>query len=122
MAWVYYAWVAGMALTAWLERDAMMGFPRLSSMPEKYRKLKDFLSSRRDGRAAVDALPSVVDDLGRDLVAAGERVEYVIQPGDTLTKIAHIFGSSIGAIQAANSAQIPDVNKIRAGAKIVIPR
>ena len=45
--------------------------------------------------------------------------KYKIVPGDTLTKIAKQFGTTIEAIAQANG--IADVNKIVAGKEIIIP-
>lgn len=46
---------------------------------------------------------------------------YVVQPGDTLFRIAQRFGTTVQAIVAANP-QITDPNKIFPGQKIIIPR
>ena len=44
--------------------------------------------------------------------------EYIIQPGDTLSKIAAKFGTTVRALAAKNN--ISDVNMIRAGRKLVL--
>lgn len=44
---------------------------------------------------------------------------YLVQPGDTLRRIADRFGTSIAAIQGANG--IADQNLIEAGQLLVIP-
>ena len=46
---------------------------------------------------------------------------YTIKKGDTLSKIAKKFGTTIKAIQEANPDKIKNVNKIYAGDKIKIP-
>lgn len=46
---------------------------------------------------------------------------YKIQKGDTLSKIAKKFGTTVKAIQAANPDKIKNVNKIYAGDTIKIP-
>lgn len=48
-------------------------------------------------------------------------VVYVIQSGDTLSKIATRFGVSLQDILAANKDTITDPNKIKIGDRIVIP-
>ncbi len=47
------------------------------------------------------------------------RTTYVVQPGDTLTRIAIRFQSSVAAIAAAN--RISDLNRIFVGQVLVIP-
>jgi lysozyme len=46
---------------------------------------------------------------------------YKIQKGDTLSKIAKKFNTTVKAIKAANPDKIKDVNKIYAGDTIKIP-
>lgn len=45
---------------------------------------------------------------------------YVVKPGDTLGKVARLFGVSVGAIAEANSLANPDL--IKAGQRLVIPK
>lgn len=49
-------------------------------------------------------------------------IEYKIKKGDTLSKIAKKYGTTVKAIQAANSEKIKNVNKIYAGDTIKIPQ
>lgn len=51
--------------------------------------------------------------------APAPAITYTVQPGDTLSKIARQFGSTVTAIAAANN--IPNPNLIRAGQVLVIP-
>lgn len=46
---------------------------------------------------------------------------YKIKSGDTLSKIASKFGTTISAIQKANPSKIKNVNVIVAGDVITIP-
>ena len=48
-------------------------------------------------------------------------ISYKIKKGDTLTKIAKKYGTTVKAIQAANPNKIKDVNLIIAGDTIKIP-
>jgi LysM repeat protein len=46
---------------------------------------------------------------------------YVVQPGDSLFKIAKRFGVSLNDVINANKATIPDPNLIYPGQKVIIP-
>lgn len=46
---------------------------------------------------------------------------YTVIKGDTLSAIAKRFGTTVKAIQAANSATVKDVNKISVGLVLKIP-
>ena len=46
---------------------------------------------------------------------------YVVQQGDTLSKIAAEFGLSLDELLAANEATIPDPDRIAVGDEIIIP-
>lgn len=46
---------------------------------------------------------------------------YTVKSGDTLTKIANKYNTSVSAIQKANSSLIKDVNKIMVGWVLTIP-
>lgn len=46
---------------------------------------------------------------------------YVVQPGDTLSKIAGRFGISLAELIAANAENLPDPNKLQIGDQIIIP-
>lgn len=48
-------------------------------------------------------------------------MKYTIKAGDTLSKIAIKYQTTVTAIKNANPTIIKDVNKIRAGAVIEIP-
>jgi len=48
-------------------------------------------------------------------------VTYVVQSGDTMSRIAGRFGISLQALIDANSDTIPDPNKLRVGDVLVIP-
>ena len=48
------------------------------------------------------------------------QVTYVVKPGDTLSKIAKKYGTTVKAIQALNPTLIKNVNYICAGWTIVV--
>ncbi len=48
-----------------------------------------------------------------------EAVAYRVQPGDTLFAIARRYGTSVGAIVAANG--LPSAHRLRAGQRLLIP-
>lgn len=48
-------------------------------------------------------------------------VVYIVQPGDTLSKIAARFGVSLPDLLTANAETIPDPNKITIGDRVIIP-
>lgn len=52
-------------------------------------------------------------------VAADGTREYIVQRGDTLTKIAERFGTTVAAIVALNGIENPD--KVAEGARLKIP-
>ena len=45
---------------------------------------------------------------------------YIIQPGDSLSVLAHRFGTTVRVLTELNS--ITDPNRIRSGATIMIPQ
>lgn len=49
-------------------------------------------------------------------------IEYKIKKGDTLTKIAQTYNTTVSAIKSANPDKIKNVNKIYAGDVIKIPQ
>ncbi|MBN1679569.1 MAG: LysM peptidoglycan-binding domain-containing protein [Anaerolineae bacterium] len=53
------------------------------------------------------------------VVAAPGGIVYVVQPGDTLYRIALRYGSTVGAIAAVNG--IANVNRIYVGQRLIIP-
>lgn len=118
MAWMYYAYIGGMAAMAWLEKQLGMGFPALASANKNYARIMNYFAAKRDAKAALLNNMEEVEALA-PIIASVERVEYVIQPGDTLSQLAITFHTSVGAIAAANNIQ--NVNLIRAGAKLVMP-
>lgn len=65
--------------------------------------------------AGGSAAPATADATG---ASAGGEV-YTIKSGDTLTKIAHSHGTTVKAIEAANSGLDP--NHIKVGQKLTIP-
>jgi LysM repeat protein len=65
--------------------------------------------------AGGSATPAEVDTTG---ASTGGEV-YTIKSGDTLTKIAHSHGTTVKAIEAANSGLDP--NHIKVGQKLTIP-
>ncbi len=50
--------------------------------------------------------------------APQERVEYVVQPGDSLSKIAVKFGTTVDALMFLNN--LDDSNKVKLGQKLVV--
>lgn len=52
--------------------------------------------------------------------AVGEKVEYIVQLGDTLALIAARFNTTVDAIMTAN--KLTDANKIVLGQKLIIPK
>jgi 3D (Asp-Asp-Asp) domain-containing protein len=54
-----------------------------------------------------------------DQVAEPEALTYIVNPGDTLYKIAHGFGLSVAAIQSYNDIKNP--NTLQVGQKLGIP-
>jgi nucleoid-associated protein YgaU len=47
---------------------------------------------------------------------------YIVQPGDSLTKIASLFGSTVQAVWESNRTTIgPNPNMIQVGQKLYIP-
>jgi LysM repeat protein len=46
---------------------------------------------------------------------------YVVQPGDTMSKIADKFGISLGLLIEANKETIPDPDKLNIGDEVIIP-
>lgn len=51
----------------------------------------------------------------------GEVKLYTIQKGDTLSKIAKQFATTVGEIQSLNRSKLVDPNKIRVGDTLIIP-
>jgi LysM repeat protein len=116
--------------------------PTLELMPETYVvRAGDTLS--RIGRAygvTVDRLAAANSISNPNLILVGQtliipgretpvpsatpveaQVEtYVVRPGDTLWRISRDLGADMGALAAAN--QIADVNRIRAGQVLTVPR
>jgi len=55
-------------------------------------------------------------------VAPGPTAQaYVVQPGDTMSKIAAKFGIPLADLIAANKDQVPNPNKIAVGDSVIIP-
>jgi LysM repeat protein len=76
-------------------------------------------SGATSGANAVDvAQPTAQTQPAAPAAPAGG--QYVIKPGDNLTKIAKANGTTIKDIMAVNP-QIKDPNKIMAGAKLNLP-
>ena len=46
---------------------------------------------------------------------------YVVQPGDTLSRIAGRFGITLAELIAANAQNLPDPDKLQIGDQIIIP-
>ena len=53
------------------------------------------------------------------IISVASAATYIVQPGDTLTRIAHNFSTTVGLIADENG--IADINKIYAGRKLNIP-
>lgn len=71
------------------------------------------------GAGIVAATPAIVSQVGSDKKPAGS--SYTIKSGDTLSAIAKRMGVRLSEIKAANP-QIKDLNKIRPGQKIKVPK
>jgi len=52
---------------------------------------------------------------------SGTKLDYIVQPGDTISGIASKFNSTFEAILAANKIDAANANKIRVGDKLIIP-
>lgn len=46
---------------------------------------------------------------------------YIVQPGDTMSRIAGRFGIPLEDLIAANTETVPDPNKVRIGQELIIP-
>lgn len=46
---------------------------------------------------------------------------YIVQPGDTMSRIAGKFGLTLEELIAANAETIPDPNKLQIGDQVIIP-
>lgn len=46
---------------------------------------------------------------------------YVVQPGDTMSKIANRFGIPLQTLIDANAENIPDPNQLQIGDEVIIP-
>lgn len=71
------------------------------------------------GAGIVAATPAIVSQVGSDKNSAGS--SYTIKSGDTISAIAKRMGVRLSEIKAANP-QIKDLNKIRPGQKIKVPK
>lgn len=71
------------------------------------------------GAGIVAATPAIVSQVGSGKKPAGS--SYTIKSGDTLSAIAKSMGVRLSEIKAANP-QIEDLNKIRPGQKIKVPK
>ena len=49
------------------------------------------------------------------------KIDYIVQPGDTISAIASLFNSTFEAILLENKIAAADANKLIAGQKLVIP-
>lgn len=91
----------------------------------------------RTYRVTVEAIARANNILNPDCIYAGQKLvipgagpaapsptggacHYVVQPGDTLSKIAARYGTTVGAIMAANGLRNADY--IYAGQQLVIPQ
>jgi len=70
------------------------------------------------GAGIVAATPAIVSQVGGEKKSGGS---YTIKSGDTLSAIAKSMGVRLSEIKAANP-QIEDLNKIRPGQKIKVPK
>jgi LysM repeat protein len=77
-------------------------------------------SGATSGANAVDVAQPTAQTQPAAAPAAPASGQYVIKPGDNLTKIAKANGTTIKDIMAVNP-QIKDPNKIMAGAKLNLP-
>jgi LysM repeat protein len=67
-----------------------------------------------ESTATDEAAPGVAETL-----AQSEDATYVLRPGDNLTRISEKYGTTVGALLAANG--LPNANRIHSGQTIVIP-
>lgn len=68
--------------------------------------------------AVVAQAPTVVEQTASNTGKAKEKV-YIVQEGDNISTIAHVFGVSSGSIVALNN--IEDPNKLYIGDKLILP-
>jgi hypothetical protein len=73
--------------------------------------------SQSPSTPTVTALPS----LPPTPVPQATPVVYVVQAGDTLSRIAGRFGIALADLIAANTETLPDVDKLQIGDRLVIP-
>ena len=65
--------------------------------------------------------PSIEASLAPTLVPAPTPKIYVVQSGDTMSKIAKKFGLPLADLIAANSANIPNPDRLQIGDQVIIP-
>lgn len=77
---------------------------------------------REDLKGYIGAKPSPAPAPDPEPTPEPSYIEYKIKKGDTLSKIAKSFGTTVKAIKDANPEKIKNVNKIYAGDTIKIPQ
>ena len=70
--------------------------------------------------AEEETASSTEDEAGETLPTAVSTVTHVVQPGETIIKIAKMYGVTVADIIAAN--QIANPNRIKAGETLLIPQ
>ncbi len=68
---------------------------------------------------AVSPPPSPRKPVGLTPVTVSGSGEHIVQPGETLSRIAAAYGTTVEAIQEAN--HVPNANVLRVGQRLVIP-
>jgi LysM repeat protein len=66
------------------------------------------------------AQPAAAPQAAAAFMPAAATVSYIVQPGDTMSRIAARFGTSVSAILAANP-QVGNANRIYVGQRLQIP-
>ena len=96
--------------------------PRLVLLAGVFIALPVISGACGDDSTARDTLPPIVSTTTTTTILQTTTTYpdfYVLQPGDTLGKVAQMFGTTITELQEING--ITDPNKVQAGQKIKMP-